>query len=66
MMTVLHFDIFPSLEEEGTMIVQTDKEHFRAPAETVADMDGRGFTAGHPLIAMRAGMDLIKIAFVAT
>jgi hypothetical protein len=64
MVTVLVFDMVPAVQKEGTGIVEADKEDLGTPAETVADMDRRGFAAGHPLRAVGTDMHFVKITHI--
>jgi hypothetical protein len=59
--TVLIFNKFPAINKERAFIIETDKEKFRPPAETVSNVHGGCMTQGKFLFAVRAVVFFLKI-----
>ena len=55
----LLFNVLPSADKEGTVIVEADKEHLGTPAQPVADMKGRRTAAGELFLAVGTVMNFI-------
>jgi hypothetical protein len=62
MMTILTIYLIPSMEKKRTVVMQADIEYFGTPTKAISNMDRRGFTTKHFLLAVRTYMNLIKIS----
>jgi len=51
-MAVSFFELFPAVGENGTVIVETDEQDVRSPAQTITDVEWRGLATGKALLAV--------------
>ena len=59
-MSKLFLNVLPAIHEQGTLIIQADKEIFRSPAKAVTDMNGRRIAQGEFRLTVRTDVLFLK------